>query len=335
MSAASVRFTQAVAGVVMALLAVLCPTSVGAFPNPIQDRPYAVSQAWFRFTRPPGVGPLVVHLTSLAATCAPGDWCPHGSGGTSSAGVVDVWVHVLGRDHGEVGMPVHCTTSDCTLDLWPDPAAESQTELALMIHGGEQSEGRHTGNIRVANWTGETLLPEHAINLSDNVMLDVFGFAAPRDYDVTTVLVPDGPRFDSAGTIESWGNAGNDHLGVAATEIWLMNTDGRLVGADLQTRGITSSAKLTVTFANAVAQSLRYVLVRPRAASEMLDGFQVKFPDGSMDKYTFLSDTLITLAPGRMRFVLNDWYGSDADDDHLSNKIERQIGTQGDVTKNH
>ncbi len=243
---------------------------------------------------------------------------------------IDLLVHAFRDAAGELGAPLRCEGTYCE-HTFPAPLAGAPL-FALLVHEGPGGRGIVSGKLDV--YAGPHLLASRDIRVSDEVLVDVADAPSGAQWEVHSVLVPDGPVRRADGPTLP-GNVVNDHLGIAATEAWVLDDTFNLVGAETMQKGVGPAAFLDA------ATRYRYptaawVLVRPFLPLPQSANFEVRIPDvvvGGTTVVTWADHAKLPpllspdqLAPGRIRVVLNrlddDWDG-----DGVSGAVEVQLRT--------
>lgn len=303
---------------------ILCSRSGVAFAPYVNDTVYSRSQPWLQFSTT-AAGNVTIQL-SLSANCVDPVGSRALSESTYCAGQSarpDVYVHVFRDNGGEVALPMRCTalsgfsTVTCAVTRTL-PAAGWH---GLLIHGGGVSVGNVTGTITVTQASpAATLISSAPIALGGNLALAIGD--APGPYDAVSVLVPDGPGTNGP---TDMGNQSNDFLGADATELWVLDSSGMVLRADLAHSGVGAAALL----GNLAATYGSTLIARPWApppvsfriaiggATQSVSQGQALWRDGG--------GTPI-VGNGRMRLILNERSAAaDADRDGLSNNVEAAL----------
>ncbi len=289
-----------------------------AFPvQRVHDRLWAKAQPWVTIDLPGGTNPqwIWVYAGGVSATCAdPVSGRNEPLCATPNSGFN---IHAFVDGVGEVQGPQQCLSAGCWM-YWNIPAGV--TRVALLVHGTHDTRGRVEGYLDLyAMNTWQSFAP---LSFSGDIMVDVSAPAYP--FDVETVLVPDGPILDPLGGPTRPGNAANDFLGVDATEVWMMASDGMMLRADTQTAGVGFAGRLT--WSAFESQPYSSALIRPWTPPP--SGFTVV-----LNAATQIWDTppvgpaAVTVGEGRMRAIFNDHTGHDPDGDGLSSAVESEVGT--------
>lgn len=296
--------------------------SAEAFPQSwVHERNWGMSAEWVSFRVPAGAPRVVTVRTRTTRTL-----CSDPLGRTlcaqSLVGRIDALAHVFNGTLGnEVDRPLHCQQNTCAQTFTLTAGLH-----AVLVHGGPRSEGIHTVVVEIEA-SGAALRPPATVRFADNVVIEIN--EPPDEFEVHSVLVPDGPTAvdNFTGTVLTRGNLANDWLGVDSTEAWLLDSEFRVVDADLAMTGVGPAAFLPSDMLTArdadggVFSRGRYVMVRPYRAVP----FELAKP-GSLE--TIPSDNAeYARAPGagRMRVLINP--RTDFDGDRVGDRLEDQLGT--------
>lgn len=318
------RFGKGTSATLIGIAAAICGKTSHAFPSYINDTVYSRSQPWLQFSTSTAAN-ITIQL-NLSADCVD----PVGSralpASTYCAGQAarpDVYVHVFRDNGGEVALPVRCTavsgasTVTCALPR-SLPAAGWH---GLLIHGGDMAVGNITGTITVTQSSpAATLVSSTPIALGGNLSLPIGD--APGTYDAVTVLMPDGPGTNGP---TDTGNQSNDYLGTDATELWILDSAGLMVRADLAHSGVGAAALLSNLPANYGATLLARPWAPPPTSFRVAVGGATLAVSQARALWSNGSGSPI-VGNGRMRLILNERSAeADADRDGLSNNVEAAL----------
>lgn len=226
-----------------------------AFPSQrVHDRLWAKAQPWATIDLPGGTDPqwIWVYAGGVSASCTD----PVSGRNEPLCATPDHGfnIHAFADGVGELQWPQQCVYTGCWM-YWEVPAGV--TRVALLVHGTHDTRGLVTGNLQLyALNIWQSSVP---LSFSGDIMVDVSAPAHP--FDVETVLVPDGPILDPLGGPTRPGNAANDFLGVDATEVWMMASDGMMLRADTQTQGVGFAGRLA--WSSFESQPYSTALIRP------------------------------------------------------------------------
>jgi hypothetical protein len=220
----------------------------------VVDQQYAVSQPWIPFVLTQATD-LVVRLNGANTSCQDPLQLlrDRGSAPLCQTPALDVIVHLVrvgGNGVDEPTAPRRCRSErDCNDLVFPISAGS----WALLIHAGPEARGILRSNLAVTSLFRGRATPIYrdSIRFSGEVLLDVNRYSPTAAFH--SVLVND------------YGNLINDDLGVAATEMWVLGEDFRLVQADLAQDGVGPAALLrrVPSLPRAQGTTVRWVLVRP------------------------------------------------------------------------
>jgi len=298
----------------------------------VVDRLWGIRQPWSTFQNSTTSDEIRVVLRDLVVDCndpvagrhPTTALCPVG-------GQIDVFAHLFRNIGGEVAAPLRCQAATCELTF--TAPFVGPVDFGLLVHGGPDAAGIVSGTLEV--FGGTTLIHTAALRLADNIVVDV---ASPNfvRWEMHSVLVPDGPiRSASAGGAALPGNTGNDNLGVAATEAWILDANFKVIGGDTFQQGVGPAAFLeeatSFWYPNAA-----WVVVRPWMPPAAGTTFEMRIPNlfgTGMDVVTWANGAKLppgvpptALPPGRMRVVLNR-FDDDWDNDGVSGAVELQLQT--------